>query len=356
MSTDAYKPVDAETPYDLWHLYAMMLQSRLFEEQVEVLWEAGHIFGEMHMGIGEEAIVAGVLDHLREGDALALDHRGTPPLVMRGVSARVIMAELLGRPDGLCRGQGGHMHLFAPEFLAASSGIVGASGPAATGFALAGQMQRPGSVAVAFFGEGALNQGMLLESFNLAAVWQLPVLYVCKDDGWAIFTRTETTSAVTPVQRAQGFGLTAVSVDGSDVTAVWGAAADLVQGMRGGNGPAFLHASCVRPHAHFLGDPLLRLVNGRRSLGLGELARAMVARQGDSLSGRLRNGIGLTQLMRQCAADRDFADRDPLQLTRGVLDDLDAQRLAQLEADVAAKVNGAVADAVAGWTTQGIGR
>ena len=99
---------------ELWHLYELMLRSRLFEELVNELWDDGRISGEMHMGIGEEGIVAGVVDHMQDGDAIALDHRGTPPMIMRGVPARALLAEMLGRADGLCAGQGGHMHLYAP--------------------------------------------------------------------------------------------------------------------------------------------------------------------------------------------------------------------------------------------------
>src|SRR5512135_1847298 len=148
---------------DLWLLYELMLRSRLFELAVKSLWDEGAISGEMHLGLGEEAIVAGVVALLEPRDALALDHRGTAALVMAGVDRRLLLREFLGRPDGLCGGRGGHMHLFARQPLAASSGIVGASGPAAAGFGLAARRQRPGSLAVAFFGEGALNQGMLLE-------------------------------------------------------------------------------------------------------------------------------------------------------------------------------------------------
>ncbi|MEJ2267197.1 MAG: thiamine pyrophosphate-dependent enzyme, partial [Anaerolineales bacterium] len=166
------KPSSLQPPTDdadLWDLYRQMLRSRLFEQSVQELWEAGKISGEMHMGIGEEAIVAGVVCQLQEGDAMALDHRGTPPLIMRGVDPVLLLRELLGRPDGLCRGMGGHMHLFSRKHLAASSGIVGASGPAGVGFALAAEYLRPGNVAVAFFGEGSVNQGMMMEAMNLAA-------------------------------------------------------------------------------------------------------------------------------------------------------------------------------------------
>jgi TPP-dependent pyruvate/acetoin dehydrogenase alpha subunit len=132
---------------DLWSLYTQMLRSRLFEEKITELWTAGHISGEMHLGVGEEAIVAGIIAHLQEGDALALDHRGTPPLVMRGIDLGSLLRELLGKKDGLCGGWGGHMHLFSRELLAASTGIVGATGPMGVGFALSAQNLRPHNIA-----------------------------------------------------------------------------------------------------------------------------------------------------------------------------------------------------------------
>ena len=116
---------------DLWSLYQIMLKSRLFEEAVARIWQAGKISGEMHLGTGEEGIIAGVVDHLCDGDAMALDHRGTAALLIRGVDPELLLKEFLGHSEGLCHGRGGHMHLFSPQHLAASSGIVGASGPAA---------------------------------------------------------------------------------------------------------------------------------------------------------------------------------------------------------------------------------
>jgi TPP-dependent pyruvate/acetoin dehydrogenase alpha subunit len=128
---------------DVWSLYESMLRSRSFEEAVTQLWKEGFISGEIHLGTGEEAIVAGILAHLQDGDAMALDHRGTPPLIMRGVDPGLTTRELLGHQDGLCGGQGGHMHRFSKEHLAASSGIVGASGPTAAGFGFAAQTTIP---------------------------------------------------------------------------------------------------------------------------------------------------------------------------------------------------------------------
>ena len=237
---------------DLWSLYRQMLRSRRFEEFVKDLWERGKISGEMHLGIGEEAIAAGVVDHLHEGDAMALDHRGTPPLVARGVDLVVLLREFLGRGDGLCSGMGGHMHLFSPEHLAASSGIVGSSGPVAAGFALAAQCLRPENLAVAFFGEGAMNQGMLVETLNLAVAWKLPVLFVCKDNEWAITTPSHSVTGGNLIDRAKAFGMPAMEIDGTDVEAVWNAAGQGADRARNGNGPTFLLAHCPRLEGHFL--------------------------------------------------------------------------------------------------------
>jgi pyruvate dehydrogenase E1 component alpha subunit len=237
-----------------------MLKSRLFEEAIAKLWNDGLISGEMHLGTGEEAIIAGVIAHLREGDAMALDHRGTAALLMRGIDPVLILRELLGHSHGLCGGMGGHMHLFSKEYLSASSGIIGAEGPTAAGFALAAQYLRPGAVAVAFFGEGAMNQGMLMESMNLSSVWNLPVLFVCKDDGWAITTQSAKVTGENLNERARGLGIPAVEADGLNVSAMWEAAHGGIERARSGQGPTFLHARCVHLEGHFLGFQLIRIV------------------------------------------------------------------------------------------------
>lgn len=328
-------------PIDRRSLYRQMFRSRVFEEAVASLWDQGAVPGEMHLGTGEEGVVAGVVDHLRDGDAMALDHRGTPPLLMRGVDPVALLRELLGRSDGLCRGMGGHMHLFAPALLAASSGIVGASGPAALGFALAARYLRPGTVAVAFFGEGATNQGMLLESFNLAVAWNLPVLFVCKDNGWGITTRSEGVTGGRLTERARGFGMRAASVEGWDVDAVWEAAGEAVARARTGGGPTFLHARCIHVEGHFLGDPLLRIV--RRPVAemaelSGPLLRSMSRRGGAGLGERaLGLGSILAAVLAQYREQRGER-RDPLVVTREVLpaedgegDAIDALELAVTE-------------------------
>jgi len=230
---------------DIWQFYRSMLFSRLFENAVQNLWEKGKISGEMHLGTGEEAIIVGVVSQLKQGDAIAVDHRGTPPFLMRGINPILLLLEFLGHPKGLCAGQGGHMHLFSKEHLLASSGIVGSSGPAATGFALALKYKKQGNIAVAFFGEGAINEGMMLESMNLASVWNLPVLFVCKNNDWAITTVTNNVIGGNLIERVKGFGIEGYEVDGKDVEAVWKVANEAISKIRDSNRPQFIHAHCV---------------------------------------------------------------------------------------------------------------
>jgi pyruvate dehydrogenase E1 component alpha subunit len=338
---------------DYWQLYRLMYYSRLYEEAVARLWHIGEISGEMHLGIGEEAIVAGVVGQMRDGDALALDHRGTSPLLMRGVDPVALLRELLGRAGGICSGMGGHMHLFAPELLAASSGIVGASAPAGAGFALAAQTLRPDTLAVSFFGDGATNQGMLLETFNLAAVWKLPLVFVCKDDQWALLTNTSGAFGADLAKRARGFGIPAIAVDGLDVHAVWRAAGVAFERARGGDGPTFIHARCVHLEGHFSGDPFLRF--RRQPLAVarqhtGPLLKALLTSGGLSIRARLAGLIRMVDLIVRANRQRAAETGDPLWLTRRRLVG-QAGRLAKLEAQVAADVGYVVELAVAPYKT-----
>ena len=239
-------------------LYRQMVRARAYELAVAGLWERGLISGEMHLGTGEEALAAGVVTHLREGDGLSLTHRCSPALVVRGVPLVPMLRELLGRSDGLCHGRGGHMHLFWRPQLCATSGIVGASVPLAAGFSLAARRLRPGSIGLAFTGEGAMNQGMLLETLNLAAAWSLPLLVVCVDNGWAITTRSEAVTGGDLGERVRSFGWAVERIDGTDVERVHEISGALVARCRSAKGPAFLLAACPRLDGHFLGDPLLQ--------------------------------------------------------------------------------------------------
>jgi TPP-dependent pyruvate/acetoin dehydrogenase alpha subunit len=333
-----------------WSLYALMLKSRLFEEAIAKLWHDGLISGEMHLGTGEEAVIAGAVAHLREGDAMALDHRGTAALLMRGVDPVLILRELLGHPDGLCGGRGGHMHLFSKAHLAASSGIVGAEGPTAAGFALAAQYSHSGAVAVAFFGEGAMNQGMLMESLNLASAWNLPVLFVCKDDGWAITTQSERLTGGDLNMRVRGFGIPAVEVDGGDVSAVWQACHSAIDRARYGQGPTFLHARCTHFEGHFLGFQLLRIVRDplkEMPEIAAPLTQSFLHPQGADLLERvsgLKNVITAVLLTLR-GPHRDSA-KDPVRRARKMLLS-DPARLDELETQIGQEISQVLASGLA---------
>ncbi|MDP2181100.1 MAG: thiamine pyrophosphate-dependent enzyme [Actinomycetota bacterium] len=336
---------------DIWSLYTLMKTSRLFEEAVARLWNDGLISGEMHLGTGEEAIVAGVVSQLRDGDAMALDHRGTAALLMRGIDPIALIREMLGRSDGLCAGQGGHMHLFSQPHLAASSGIVGAAGPAAAGFALAAQHLRPGSVAVAFFGEGSMNQGMLMASLNLAAAWELPVLFVCKDDDWAITTKPDASTRGAMRERVSGLGVHYEQADGLDVEDVWRAAHRAVERARSGRGPSFLHANCVHLEGHFLGLMLLRVVRDpvREMVPVGwGVTRSLFSAGGASASERVAGVRDVMLAILTTLRDpRRRAANDPIERVRAVLA-TEPERLSELDARIEADVAATLASALDG--------
>lgn len=333
---------------DLPGLFAQMCRIRAVEEAARELWERGLVSGELHLGLGEEAVAAGVLAHLREGDALSLDYRSTPPLVARGVPIEALVLELLGHTDGLCGGRGGHMHLMSADHLAASSGVVGAPAPLACGFALAARTARTGAVAVAFFGDGAVNQGMVMESLNLAAVWRLPVVFVCKDNRWAVTTRSARMTGGGLRRRLSAFGMPAWRVDGRDVDAVSRAAGAAVARARRRQGPTVLLARVQRLEGHFVGDPLVRITAAARDLirEVWPLVRAAVAPGGgpavERTAALLSVGGRVAAVSRDSAAGR----RDPLAAARRRLPAATAHRLErEARAEVAAAVSRALARA-----------
>ncbi len=321
---------------DTWHLYSQMLRCRLYEKEVMRLWQDGAIPGEMHMSMGEEAIVVGIVDQLVDGDAMALDHRGTAPMLVRGVDPVLLLKEFMGRQEGLCGGKGGHMHLFSREHLAASSGIVGSSGPAAVGFALANKRLRPGKIAVAFFGEGAVNQGMMMESFNLAAVWKLPVMFVCKDNGQALMTESSTVTGGTLSERARGLGLRVVEVNGCDVTEVWKTAQAEIERLRNGEDPVFVLASCQHLEGHFLGDALLRSHSFTEMIKMtGGLVKAHTQTKGAPLRQRTAGLKEILSIMWETGRKHRSKEGDPIPPLRKRLMEGDAVKVNLIEQQVA---------------------
>jgi acetoin:2,6-dichlorophenolindophenol oxidoreductase subunit alpha len=236
-------------------LYRKMLTIRRFEEQVDDLYRSAKMPGLAHLYAGEEAVAVGVCAALTDEDYITSTHRGHGHCLAKGASVDLMFAELLGKEAGYCRGKGGSMHIADQERnnLGANA-IVGGSAGIATGAALSAKRRGSGQAAVCFFGEGALGQGLVYEVMNMAALWKLPVLYVCENNLYNEYTSyTETTAGSLPA-RAAGFGLATDEVDGQDVIAVHEAAAALVERARRGDGPGFLLCHTYRFYGHHVGD------------------------------------------------------------------------------------------------------
>ncbi len=254
----ATKPTSAEAPVEAvraLRMFRSMTAIRLFEERVNDLYTRALMPGLAHLYIGEEAVAVGVCEALRPDDYITSTHRGHGHCLAKGASPDRMFAELLGKEAGYCRGKGGSMHIADPDTgnLGANA-IVGGSAGIATGAALSAKRFGTGRMAVCFFGEGALGQGLLYEVMNLAQLWKLPVLYVCENNLYTEYTHfTETTAGDIPA-RAAAFGMPAETVDGQDVRAVFACASKLAERARGGGGPAFLLCNTYRYTGHHVGD------------------------------------------------------------------------------------------------------
>jgi pyruvate dehydrogenase E1 component alpha subunit len=247
-------PLDAEHGV---HLLRQMLRIRRFEERCVELYSEMKIRGFLHLYIGEEAVGVGVLDALGPDDNVLATYREHAQALVRGVSARAVMAEMFGKVDGCSRGRGGSMHLFdATTRLYGGNAIVAGGIPLAVGLALADAMQGRDRVTACFFGDGAVAEGEFHESMNLAALWRLPVLFCCENNRYAMGTALERHQAQTDLAlKATGYGMPAWQVDGMDVLAVEGAAGKAVGVVRATGGPVFLELQTYRFRAHSMYDP-----------------------------------------------------------------------------------------------------
>ena len=236
--------------------YRTMRTIREFEERLHVDFSRGDIPGFVHLYAGEEAAGTGIMLHLRPTDRIASTHRGHGHCIAKGVDPRRMMKEIYGRKGGSCEGKGGSMHIAELDVgMMGANGILGAGAPLACGAALAAKVRGEGDVAVSFVGDGASNQGTFLESLNLAAVWDLPVIFVVENNAYAESTsRTYAVAVESYVDRASGFGIPGVSVDGTDFFAVYEAAGEIIDRARRGGGPALLECEMVRFYGHFEGD------------------------------------------------------------------------------------------------------
>jgi len=238
-------------------MYTVMLKIREFEERIAGIAAAGKIPGFVHLYVGQEAVAAGVCASLRATDYITSTHRGHGHLIAKGGDIKLMMAELLAKRTGYCKGKGGSMHIADLDLgILGANGIVGGGPPLAAGAALASQVLDRDDVAVSFFGDGASNQGTIHEAMNLAAIWKLPVIFVVENNGYAEFTAQPRHQVIENISdRAPGYGMPGVVVDGNDVIAVYRAAESAVAQARKGNGPAMIECMTFRIHGHFEGDP-----------------------------------------------------------------------------------------------------
>ena len=241
----------------LAELYERLALVRAFETRVGELYRANRIPGFVHTSLGQEAVAVGACAALRTTDRLTTTHRGHGHVLAKGADVGAMMAELFGKATGLCGGKGGSMHVADPRIgVLGANAIVGAGLPLAVGAALAAKRAGDGRVTIAFFGEGAANQGMFHEAVNLAAIWDAPVIFACENNLYAEFTDSRTMCRVPQVAaRAAAYGVTAERVDGNDVEAVLDRTLAAAELCRGGSGPVLLEFETYRWMGHYEGDP-----------------------------------------------------------------------------------------------------
>jgi len=241
---------------NLLEAYRTMKTIREFEERLHVDFGRGDIPGFVHLYAGEEATAAGIMMHLNDQDRIASTHRGHGHCIAKGVDVAGMMAEIYGKTTGSCRGKGGSMHIAdLSKGMMGANGILGAGSPLACGAALAAQKLGHNGIGMSFTGDGASNQGTFLESLNLAAIWNLPMVFVIENNGYAESTSVDYATAVDSyVDRAAGFGLPGITVDDTDFFAVHEAAGEVIKRAREGGGPSLLECKMVRFFGHFEGD------------------------------------------------------------------------------------------------------
>jgi pyruvate dehydrogenase E1 component alpha subunit len=240
----------------LW-MYERMRLIRTFEDRVADLFTQGKLPGFVHLYAGEEAIAVGVMAHLKDHDRITSTHRGHGHCIAKGVEIKEMMAELYGKATGLCKGRGSSMHIAdVKKGMLGANGIVGAGGPLACGSALTTKVLGTDEVTICFFGDGAAEQGTMHESMNLAAIWKLPLVFVCENNMYAVTTPASYHCAVGEIcARATAYDIPGVAIDGTDVLAVYETAEEAVLRARRGEGPSLIEARAFRYYGHFMGEP-----------------------------------------------------------------------------------------------------
>ncbi len=239
----------------LW-MYERMRLIRTFEDQIASLFNRGRLPGVAHLYAGEEAIAVGMMAHLTDRDRITSTHRGHGHCIAKGVDVKGMMAELFGKASGSCKGRGGSMHIAdIDKGMLGANGIVGAGGPLACGSGLTAKVLGTDQVTVCFFGDGASEQGTIHESMNLAAIWKLPVIFMCENNFYAEATPSSYHCSIGEIcSRAAGYDIPGLAIDGTDVFAVYEASGEAVARARRGEGPTLIEARAFRYYGHFTGD------------------------------------------------------------------------------------------------------
>jgi pyruvate dehydrogenase E1 component alpha subunit len=245
-------------------MYEKMVTIRRFEEKVKELAKGGALPGWSHVCIGEEAGVVGSCRALKKDDYMTATHRGHGQTIAKGVGLRGLMAELMGKKDGVCQGKGGSMHVADAEFGAVGGiAILGAGVPIACGAGLSAKLRGSGQVALSYFGDGASNQGVVHEAMNIAGLWKLPVIFFVESNQWAELSRRSSHLCIeTLATRAAGYGMPGVKVDGNDVVAVYEETTKAVERARKGEGPTLIDSITYRWDGHYVGDPVVLRPDG----------------------------------------------------------------------------------------------
>jgi pyruvate dehydrogenase E1 component alpha subunit len=297
---------------ELFALYERMLLIRRTEERLRDENKAGNLPGAVHLYIGEEAVATGICANLRESDMITSTHRGHGHYLAKGGDLKAMMAEIWAKKTGICKGMGGSMHVadFSKGILGAN-GIVGAGFAIATGAAFSAMLAKEGKVVADFFGDGAANQGTLMECLNIASLWKLPVVFVCEHNTFSEFSPSRTITSGQIVDRARAFNIPCHVIDGNDVVVVWRAAREAIERARSGGGPTFIEAHTYRIQGHLEAEDLF--LGGQR--------------------------------YREASEIESWKARCPIALTRKQLEAgsaADAARVREIEARVMAQVDAAV--------------
>jgi acetoin:2,6-dichlorophenolindophenol oxidoreductase subunit alpha len=295
---------------ELWiRMYKQMLRIRLFEEQVNQLYTRALMPGLAHLYIGEEAVAVGVCEALRPDDYITSTHRGHGHCLAKGASLDRMFAELLGKEAGYCKGKGGSMHIADPATgnLGANAIVAGSAG-IATGAAFSSKRLGTGQVAVCFFGDGALGQGLLYEVMNIASLWKLPVIYVCENNMYNEYTHYSETTAGDIQLRGPAFGVESHKVDGQDVRAVYAITQKIVERARKGDGPSILFCDTYRFHGHHVGDVAREYYRSKQEEQTWKTERDPVTLMANLLtSHNIADSATLTKIQDEIQAEVDTA-------------------------------------------------